>query len=91
MTTRDVVTEYTYSYDQRAPGYSGELPEHWSHREPIFGSKRELLADLARLDAYIAQQAEHYPGEWIRNRTRPKVRSVVIERGYWRELPDGEL
>jgi cytoplasmic iron level regulating protein YaaA (DUF328/UPF0246 family) len=69
--------QFRFEYDQKLPGYSGELPEHWGHHVEQFDNKAKADAALARLHAYIEQQAENYPGEWVRNITPMQRRDVA--------------
>lgn len=59
--------QYKLEYDQRLPGYSGDLPEHWTHRVEVKDSYVAIRNSLKNLLVYIEQQEERYSGEWVRN------------------------
>jgi hypothetical protein len=82
MIEENVRQEYRLEYDQRLPGYSGELPEHWTHKAEVYPSRYRASQGLDRLNAYIEQQAEWYTGDWVRDVQPIRVRDVTYSE--WR-------
>jgi hypothetical protein len=78
------VEQFKLEYDQRVPGYSGDLAEHWPHKQHVFETLGKAKAHLAGLHAYMEQQAEHYPGEWVRNISPIMRRDVTYSE--WQEM-----
>lgn len=70
--------EYVFSYEQRLPGYSGDLPEHWRATADTADSRAAIDAARDRLDTYIEHQAERYPGVWVRNIAPVQHREVHV-------------
>jgi hypothetical protein len=79
----DPKKQYKFEYDQRLPGYSGDLPEHWSHRVEVQDSSAAIKSKINNLNAYIEHQAENYPGEWVRNVTTVMERTITYSE--WEE------